>query len=202
MNKLFEEVGELRKLIIDSNNVMNIYADIDREGSVNRNEGLYEHSKQDLDIESTTRQFTFDIETKLKEPAVPKTTDKFLKMLCDVQRLSSTSWSELRYCETQKLYNHAPGFIDLETNEEVKMYDTLRHHAHDDKACAAITYCILKQKEALQDSVRDILSWAQSTNDITIENFIEKVENLFLRGDFHKISRSYAVSLWASSRNR
>lgn len=77
VNKLFEEVGELRKLITGSNNIPNIYTDIDREGSVNRSEGLYEHSQQNVDIESTTQQFTFDIETKLKEPVVPKTTEFF-----------------------------------------------------------------------------------------------------------------------------
>jgi hypothetical protein len=131
--------------------------------------------------------FTFDIETKLKEPNVPKTPDVFLKLLLDVQRLGSPAWSEVRYSDTQKLYNHTPGFIDLETNEEVKIYDTLRHLAYADKSYAAITYCILKQKQVVQEGIRNLLSWAKLTN-FTFEDLNTKVDELFQKGELQKVS--------------
>ncbi|KAL4711363.1 hypothetical protein ACJJTC_019204 [Scirpophaga incertulas] len=41
-------------------------------------------------------QFTFDIETKLKEPSVPKASEKIIEMLNIVQRFGTSSWSEVR----------------------------------------------------------------------------------------------------------
>lgn len=67
--------------------------------------------------------FTFDIETKLKEPSVPKAPENYIKMLADVQHFNNNNWSEVRYADTQKLYNHTPGFVDLETNGEIRQYD-------------------------------------------------------------------------------
>lgn len=192
MDKLFKEMGELRN-IVTSNNTNNdtayhdndaILSDVSRE--------LYEHSATDdacpgVECQNSNVPFTFDIETKLKEPAVPKTPDDYLKMLLDVQRLGSKTWSEVRYADTQKLYNHTPGFIDLETNEEVKIYDTLRHLTYADKSYAGITYCILKQKETVQDSIRCLLDWAKTT-DVNFNNLSEKVENLFQKGDLQKVT--------------
>lgn len=189
MDKLFREIGELRKQIIVSNNCENHH---DHDEILTQVSGeLYEQNNclpADHECPNTSNlDFTFNIETKLKEPSVPKTSDFFLEMLNDVQRLNSTSWSEVRYAETQKTYNHTPGFIDLETNEEVKMYDTLRHLAHSDKAYAAFTYCILKQKVAFQEAIKVLLSWARE-NTNNFEQLTEKVEEVFQKGDFHKIS--------------
>ncbi|XP_052751842.1 uncharacterized protein LOC128200919, partial [Galleria mellonella] len=134
------------------------------------------------------KDFTFDIDTKLKEPVVPKTPDDFLKKLLEVQRLGTSSWSDVRYAETQKLYNHTPGYTDLETNEEVKMYDTSRNLAYADKSYAAITFCILKQRESLQEGFRDLLSWAKNTKELNVENLNLQLEQIFQKGPFHKIS--------------
>lgn len=130
--------------------------------------------------------FTFDIETKLKEPSVPKAPDSFLKMLVDAQRLGNVDWSEVRYADTQKLYNYTPGFVDLESNGEIRRYDSLTHLAKADKAYAAITFCILKQKEALQENIRNLLTWAKS--ETNLENLNTKIDELFLKGEFHKVS--------------
>lgn len=189
MGKLFKEVGELRKQIITNNNDTAYHDDASMCSGVSGD--LYEnHSvteEQCPGYEFQNSNFTFDIQTKLKEPSVPKTPDSFLKKLFDVQRLGSASWSEVRYADTQKIYNHTPGFIDLETNEEVKIYDTLRHLAHTERSYAALTYCILKQKESLQEGIRELLTWAKNTN-VNFENLSGKVEELFQKGDFHKIS--------------
>lgn len=198
MDQLFKELGELRKYITPSGNT-----DLPCDGMQDNDatsvcSGVSGHlydsvaGSQDLDQREEspklTKDFTFSLETKLKEPSVPKTPDVFLKMLSDVQRLGSTAWSEVRYADTQKTYNHTPGFIDLETNEEVKMYDTLRNQANTEKAYAAITYCVLKQKEALQENLRNILTWAKDNDGITFDTLNNKIDELFQSGSFHKIT--------------
>ncbi|CAH2083860.1 unnamed protein product [Euphydryas editha] len=194
MDKLLKEVGELRKHIFTSNNFEvnsnnNDYNSVCSEisGDLYDNHNLTDERCTESEYQKSGYDFTFDIVTKLKEPSVPKTSEKFLKMLSDVQRLGCSSWSEIRYAETQKLYNHSPGFIDLETNEEVKMYDTMRYLKYADKSYAALTYCILKQKESLQDNIRNLILWAKTT-DINFDNLSHKVEELFQKGDFNKIS--------------
>lgn len=189
IDKLFEEMGELRKQFltgnIDSVRHDNASCFSDVSGKLYEHNGLVE----ELDTRDTSSfDINFDLETKLKEPLIPKTPDSYLKMLIDVQRLGCISWSDVRYSDTQKSYNCSPGFIDLETNIEVKKYDTLRHLAHTEKAYAALTFCILKQKEALQDSIRELLCWVKSTPIINNENLNSKIEDLFLNGDLHKIS--------------
>lgn len=194
MDKLVQEIGELRKHItIPSNNIDTTYQEQDAVSIISAvSNELYEQNILDEQAPSHNndqedQNFTFEIETKLKEPSVPKTPDSYLKMLNDVQRFGSPSWSEVRYSDTQKTYNHSPGFIDLETNDEVKTYDTLRYLAHADKSYAAITYCILKQKETLQEGIRNLLFWAKNT-EITFSGLSDKVEELFLKGEFHKTS--------------
>lgn len=190
MDKLIKEMGELRRHIFTSSNTEKVYDDHVSMCSEVSGE-LYEHhnvtDERSLCDEQPNHDFTFDIETKLKEPSVPKTPDSFLKMLSDVQRLGSSSWSEVRYADTQKLYNHSPGFVDLESNDEVKTYDTLRNLAHADKSYAALTYCVLKQKDSLQESIRSLLSWAKNTN-VNYENLSAKVDDLFQKGELHKTS--------------
>lgn len=192
MDKLFKEMGELRKQINTTSNIDT--ACYDNASVCSGISGQLYEQISDEDCSNQEHQqnasldFTFDIDTKLKEPLVPKTPDSFLKKLVDIQRFGSTSWSEVRYADTQKLYNHTPGFIDLETNEEVKAYDTLRHLAHADKSYAALTYCILKQRQSLQEGIRNLLSWAKNTECINFDNLNGKIDELFQKGEFHKIS--------------
>lgn len=190
LDKLIKEVNELRQQVFANHTPTACYDEVSVCSGISGE--LYDHHDieeqcPDVEGQNSFSDFTFDIETKLKEPSVPKTPDSFLKMLLDVQRLGSTTWSDVRYSDTQKLYNHSPGFIDLDTNEEIKMYDTLRHLAHADKSYAAITFCILKQKESLQEAIRNLLFWAKNT-DVNFDNLSGKVEELFQKGDLHKIS--------------
>lgn len=53
-------------------------------------------------------------------------------------------WCELRYIETQKLYNHSPDFVELVVNEEVRTYGNLRNWSYAEKSYAALTFCLLK----------------------------------------------------------
>lgn len=133
-------------------------------------------------------EFTFDIETKLKDPAVPKTPTKFLSMLDEVQRFGKNTWADIRYAETQKLYNHSPGFTELESNEEVKAYDNIRHLNYSDKSYAAITFGILKQKEVLLDSLRSLIAWSKST-DAALTGLNDKIDEIFQKGELQKVTQ-------------
>lgn len=136
---------------------------------------------------ATDMNFSFDIQTKIKEPTVPRTPDAYINIFNEVQRFDSDTWAEIRYADTQKLYNHAPGFSELETNEEVKAYDTLRHLAYSDKSYAALTFCVLKQKELFCDSIRNLITWSR-TADASLSDLDGKINEFFLKGDFHKVS--------------
>ncbi|CAH2098637.1 unnamed protein product [Euphydryas editha] len=183
-DKLFKEIQELRKHVFAPTNDTLVGDNVSLCSGVSGE--LFEENTVD---ENTyfENEFTFNIETKLKEPSVPPTPEKFLKLLLNVQRLGSTSWSDIRYAETQKLYNHSPGFTELQTNEEVISYDTLRYQSNIDKSYAALTFCVLKQKESLQNAIRSLLAWAKDIH-VNPENLSSKVEELFLNGDFHKTS--------------
>lgn len=192
IEKLSNDVGLLQKAVQCYGNLNN--------NCDNDNESFMSDVSRELYNDCCTSQasltnknvdipdLAFDIETKLKDPSVPKTPDVFLKMLNEVQRFGSNTWSDIRYSDTQKLYNHSPGFVDLETNEEVKAYDNIRHLAYSDKSYAAITFCILKQKEVLLQGLRDIISWSRSP-DAALCNLNEKIDETFLKGEFMKVSQ-------------
>lgn len=131
--------------------------------------------------------FDFNLETKLKEPSVPVTSSRDLETLTKIQLFDDVNWSELRYAETQKLYNQSPGFVNLETNEEIKAYDSQRQYVHAEKAYAAISLAIIKQKQALQNCFNDLIHWARD-EDLTADTLSNKISSLFSEGDFHKIS--------------
>lgn len=192
LEKLTKEVGELRKNIVNNENSCR---DNDNESFISdASRELYNDCCASQAFSTTScsnsnmlPNLTFDFETKTKDPAVPSTPQEFLKMLNEVQHFGSRTWSDVRYFETQKLYNHQPGFTELETNEEVKAYDKIRHLAYSDKSYAAITFCIFKQKEVFLNSCRTLLAWSKSS-DASLHNLDEKVQEFFLRGDFHKVS--------------
>ncbi|KAF9810914.1 hypothetical protein SFRURICE_005340 [Spodoptera frugiperda] len=133
MQKLFREVSALRNQITLSSSVPCGSAEpasvVDNDALIDDNVSgiLYNDSIDAYAGEPTRVQlpFNFDIETKLKEPAVPKAPDNLLKALQDVQYFNKSEWSEVRYSEVQKSYCHTPGFVDLEANEEIRAYDQL-----------------------------------------------------------------------------
>lgn len=188
LEKLTKEVGKLRKNIVNKEDSFrdneSFISDVSRELY---NDCYASQPFLNSPVEEILPNLSFQIETKTKDPAVPTTPEEYLKMLSEVQRFGSRAWSEVRYFETQKLYNHSPGFTDLETNEEVKAYDKIRHLAYSDKSYAAITFGILKQKEVFLKSCRNLLAWSKSP-DASLNNLDDKIDEFFLKGDFHKVS--------------
>lgn len=203
--KLKQKVGELQKQVVgqrenafSSNNVFEINNCLDCE---NENDELLDDSVSGIlyeqignephesDLNQGKLQINLDLETKLKEPTVPKASQAFLDMLGSIQHFEKEEWSEVRYAEVQKLYNQTPGFIDLEANEEIRPYDQLRHLAHTDKAYAALTLCVLKQREALKVALQSLLLWSREQgNSSGTDSLLDRLNELFCKGEYSKVS--------------
>lgn len=189
LHKLFNEVSELRKQFHNSGANANRASSncCDDEISLLDCNSLYDCEENDNQL-NDSQEFKFNFQVKLKEPSTPKTPDKYLKMLNDIQHFDKKEWCEVRYSDVQKNYNYSPGFTDLEVNEEVKSYDAQRHLAYADKAYAALTFCLLKQREALQSSMIDLVSWARAAGNVTPDQLQEKIGELFSKGEYHNVS--------------
>ncbi|KAL0893338.1 hypothetical protein ABMA27_014929 [Loxostege sticticalis] len=193
-HKLSQEVEELRKRVSfrDERSYPHLnFNDLNSDELIDDNISgdLYKNSDDDRSRKSDIppESLVFGIETKLKEPSVPKTPQHYLATLNDIQHFESNDWCEVRYAETQKLYSHSPGFVELDINEEVKAYDSLRHLAHSERAYAALTFCVLKQREIIQTSLRNLLQWGRDSS-FRCEDLEEKVNDFFLKGDLPKVS--------------
>ncbi|XP_049867072.1 uncharacterized protein LOC126367541 [Pectinophora gossypiella] len=193
LDKLSQELSELRKRFtfrdgssvqLSQNDVCSIDDNVSGDLYVEEPATILREPTCD---DSFQPNIIFDIETKLKEPTVPKTPQNLLEILNNIQHFNSNEWSEVRYAEVQKLYNYSPGFVDLDVNDELKAYDSLKHLCYSDKSYAALTYCVLKQRETLQSALKYLLQWAQHS-DLTFEGINEKINELFLKGDLFKVS--------------
>lgn len=187
---LAKELSDLRKQLLPNNQSAQPHLDEISLSSEVSGE-LYDQNNDTIAdcTSNNTGDFNLNIETKLKESAVPKTCDHYLRILNEIQRFNSEEWSEIRYSDTQKQYNHTPGFVELEANYEIKAYDTLRHLIYADKSYAGLTYCVLKQREVLQEKLRDFLSWAKtSEGSLNFDNISDKMTDIFVNGEYSKVS--------------
>lgn len=198
--QLSKELRELRKCLLRgamevkgnggqvSTNNYNFVEDDSISVSSNISRNLYDSSDQVSNVEILNdNQITLNMVTKLKEPSMPKSSEAHLKLLCDLQHLDSSTWDEIRYSETQKLYNHYPGFSYLELNEEVGMFQSPRHLIHADKAFAALSLCIIKQRDALNSLLKEFTQWAKDINpDFNSLNL--KLSELISNGEYQKVS--------------
>ncbi|XP_053610664.1 uncharacterized protein LOC128675344 [Plodia interpunctella] len=135
-----------------------------------------------------TQSFSICLDTSLKEPTVAKAPTEYITAVNSLQRFGDSSWSDVRYSEVQKQYSFSPGFIELEVNDEIKLFDTAKSYSFVEKSYATLTYALLKQKETLESGIRDFLKWSQESEMITYSDIKNKMEDIFLKGDFHKVS--------------
>lgn len=133
-------------------------------------------------------EFNITLGTSLKAPAVPKTPAVYLESLKNLQRFEDQSWSDVRYSEVEKSYAHSPGFVELEVNDEVKAYEPPKNTSYVEKSFAALTYALLKQRECLEKGLRDFLKWNVETELTSSTEIKEKLESIFLKGEFFQIT--------------
>lgn len=146
-------------------------------------------AEDDFEQEASSFLNNLGVETKLKEPAIPKTDARYVNILKEIQFFNKPDWSEVRYAETQKSYNHSPGFVELEANEEIRPYDTLKHLSYSERAYASLTYGLLKQKESLKKELCSFMTWVRDQKEeISFEAINQKLNDIFTSGEFSKVS--------------
>lgn len=136
----------------------------------------------------TQAEFSLSITTKTKEPHIPQASPEFVDQLIALQRFNHEDWKNVRYLDVQKQYVHKPGFVNLQANDEVARYDTSPSTNNMEKAFAGITYGLLKQRDALQNEIRNFLAWARQTDTLKFNDIQDKLQDIFSKGEFVKVS--------------
>ncbi|KOB63207.1 Uncharacterized protein OBRU01_24921 [Operophtera brumata] len=134
------------------------------------------------------KDFSLSFSTLTKEPSVPKTSPEHVIKLKDLQRFETDNWSDVRYAEVQKNYSFTPGYVDLESNDEIKPYDNFPHLSHTERGFAAITMGLIKQNTALEKGFRSLFAWIGENEVIEMKGIKDKVSEIFSEGEYSKIS--------------
>lgn len=164
--------------VLQTDNISEINADVSRE--------LYDN---EVDVAQTSNSFDIALNTVLKEPSLPKTLSNHIDILNNIQYFNTDDWNNVRFAEVQKQYCSVPGFIPLETNDELKPYDKYVHLASIERGFAAITHALIMQNEALQQGFKLLVEWSNSVqNNITSVSLQEKLNEIFIKGSLQKIS--------------
>lgn len=144
--------------------------------------------KETLQVNPSPQEdFSFNVNTTLKEPAMAKTESQRLERLKSVQHFDSSEWSDVRYAEAQKRFCSIPGFTNLECNDEIKPYDKFHTLALTERGFAAITQGLLKQQESVENGFRDLVSWVKTCEVLDVAELENKIKDIF-SNDFQKIS--------------
>lgn len=164
---------------IDCNNFSDVSADVSGE--------LYADNEANTRSESVCT-FDLPLSTVLKEPSIPKSSANHVELLNSIQHFNTHDWDNVRYAEVQKQYCSSPGFTYLETNDEIKPYDKYNSLALIERGFAAITHALIKQNEAVQIGFKSLIEWASLSGQITPTGLQEKINDIFVKGSFQKIS--------------
>lgn len=187
-NKLFDEISQIKKQLAENNALGGTSLPQEIEGDwVDDNVSGHLYDSDHIEDESEP-QFSLAIGTKVKDPDVLKTPASYLDILKNIQRLGDADWRNVRYSDVQKSYLHTPGFAELEANDEVKRFDSSRNTINTEKAFASICYALVKQRDQLEKEIRSFLLWAKDSPTLTFNDVNEKIQDIFVTGDFSKIS--------------
>lgn len=153
---------------------------------------LYEGHVEESEPANIDSAFEVDLNiftgTKTKEPAVPQASPELTQQLKDLQRFNSQDWINVRYADVQKHYLFAPGFTNLEANDEIKRYDTSKTTLNMEKAFAGISYALLKQRDALLSELQAFLAWAHQVENLRFDDIHTKLKEMLANGEYSKIS--------------
>lgn len=155
------------------------HIDLDVSGELFENESLSEHCNEPAEL-------NFTMSTKTKEPSVPPTSPEMLQLLKDLQRFDNPEWVNVRYADIQKLYSQSPGFVNLEANDEVRRLDVSKNTANMEKAFASITFALLKQRDALQKDMQELLNYAHQNQPLEYKDLHAKISGIFSDGNYCK----------------
>lgn len=194
LEKLFEEVADLKKNIMNRSNEFDSGSldvcdhDDCLDDNVSRQMYCDNISIDEPDNSELGPEISLSIGTKTKDPDILKTPSAYLDILNSIQRFNDPDWTNVRYSEVQKNYRHTPGFTELDANDELKRYDASRSLINMEKAFGSLTFALIKQKEQLQMELRSFLSWTRQADNLNPDTISEKITNIFVNGEYAKIS--------------
>lgn len=188
LDKLIFEITNIKKQIAENYAGSESCRPTDEDVWIDDNVSRQLYESDHAEVTESEPQFSLTIGTKLKDPDIPKTPASYLEILSNIQRLGDPDWRNVRYSDVQKNYRHTPGFTELEVNDEVKRFDASRNIVNTEKAFAALSFALVKQRDQLEKEIRSFLAWAKDTPTLTFNDVNAKIQDIFVTGDFSKIS--------------
>lgn len=136
------------------------------------------------------QEFSFkSLHTSLKDTGVNRTDPELFELINSLQLFGSSDWNNINFIETQKSYLSKPGFVELETNDDLKPFDKNKFLPSCERTLAAVSNAILLQRGILQRNVAYLLSYVKDSQTISYDDFSNKVNALFCEDkDYNKIS--------------
>ncbi|KAJ2939283.1 hypothetical protein O0L34_g13379 [Tuta absoluta] len=123
---------------------------------------------------------------------IKKADEARIKYLAKLQHFGSSEWSEVRYIDIQKKYIASPAFTNLELNDELLPFERKPYSLRLlDRTFGALTNMLLDQREALQSSIKTLLTWsADSNTKLTSAAVNAKVQEIFSSNSkFREVSK-------------
>lgn len=130
--------------------------------------------------DNVQHEFAFSsLQTTLKDSGVGKTDQDRLELIKSLQLFDSPEWLSLNFIDIQKSYLSKPGFVELETNEDLKPFDKNKFLPSCERTLAALSNAFLLQRGILQNNIMELLTWVKNLKEIQFEEFSGKVKELF-----------------------
>ncbi|XP_028173568.1 uncharacterized protein LOC114362382 [Ostrinia furnacalis] len=131
------------------------------------------------------------LQTTLKESGFGKTDQDRFDIINSLQLFGSPDWLNINFIDTQKSYLSKPGFVELETNDDLKPYDKNKFLPSCERTFAALSNAILLQRGMLQNNVTQLLTWVKDLQSVSYDEFSAKIKELFCEDkDYNEISNN------------
>lgn len=143
-------------------------------------------------IESAPPSFDWEAPNTVTADSMKRTSDPKLRYIKNLQHLDSSEWSNVRYADVQKKYLSTPAFTHLGLNDELLPFENKPYFLRSlDQTFGALTSMLLAQREALQESLKTLLTWSShEETKLTSASLRTKVQELFANDcKFKEISK-------------
>lgn len=125
-----------------------------------------------------------ELSTTLKDPPFPKSNDKYLEKISQLQRFKCNDWYAIRFAEVQKKYVTTPGFIELNVNDELRRFNASGSNEDRlyliERTFAALSNALLTQKDELGATLQGLVDWSsEKSTTLSPKSVFDKIEQLF-----------------------
>ncbi|CAH0713757.1 unnamed protein product, partial [Brenthis ino] len=131
------------------------------------------------------------VNTSFKEPKVPKANPEHLHRLEVLQRFGDIAWKDVRYNDVLKIHNAAPGFVEIQINDDLRQFIKGKDYvASSERLRAPLCNALISQREVLNHCLQKVIDWtALPDSTLSPSNIYDEISECFLPSSkFHKIS--------------